>query len=457
MSSSKMRVIKVPDVGEGIAEVELVVWHVQPGETVAEDQALADVMTDKASVEIPSPVAGRVQALGGEVGQMLAVGAELIRIEVAGQAGDAPATATTAAASPASAASSASPTSPAAATRAAAPPPKPAAKRAAGAAASTSAAASQATAQAAPTVSAPAAEPRAQAGADRPIASPALRRRAWELGIDLAGVSASGPGGRILQADLDAHVAAHGARPLGASAPAAGVERHDEQQIPLIGLRRRIAVQMLESKRRIPHFSYVEEVDVTELEALRAALNARWAAERGKLTLLPLLVRAIVLAVAEFPQVNAKLDDEAGIITRFDAVHLGIATDTPNGLLVPVLRHAEAKDVWAIAAEIGRLAEAARSGRATRAELSGSTITLSSLGALGGIVSTPVINRPEVAIVGVNRIALRPMLLGGAVVARLMMNLSSSFDHRVVDGIDAARFIQAVRSRLETPALLFAE
>jgi len=284
-----------------------------------------------------------------------------------------------------------------------------------------------------------------------------LRRRAWELGIDLAGVSASGPGGRILQADLDAHVAAHGARPLAASAPAAGVERHDEQQIPVIGLRRRIAVQMLESKRRIPHFSYVEEVDVTELEALRAALNARWAAERGKLTLLPLLVRAIVLAVAEFPQVNAKLDDEAGIITRFGAVHLGIATDTPNGLLVPVLRHAEAKDVWAIAAEIGRLAEAARSGRATRAELSGSTITLSSLGALGGIVSTPVINRPEVAIVGVNRIVERPMLRGGAVVARLMMNLSSSFDHRVVDGIDAARFVQAARARLETPALLFAE
>ncbi len=470
MSSSKVRVIKVPDVGEGIAEVELVVWHVQPGETVAEDQALADVMTDKASVEIPSPVAGRVQALGGEVGQMLAVGAELIRIEVAGQAGDAPATATTAAASPASAASSASPTSPAspaAATRAAAPPPKPAAKRAAGAAssssssssaaASTSAAASQATAQAAPTVSAPAAKPRAQAGADRPIASPALRRRAWELGIDLAAVRASGPGGRILQADLDAHVAAHGARPLGASAPAAGVERHDEQQIPVIGLRRRIAVQMLESKRRIPHFSYVEEVDVTELEALRAALNTRWAAERGKLTLLPLLVRAIVLAVAELPQVNAKLDDEAGVITRFGAVHLGIATDTPNGLLVPVLRHAEAKDVWAIAAEIGRLAEAARSGRATRTELSGSTITISSLGALGGIVSTPVINRPEVAIVGVNRIVERPMLRSGAVVARLMMNLSSSFDHRVVDGIDAARFIQAVRSRLETPALLFAE
>ena len=438
--SSSVRVIKVPDVGEGIAEVELVVWHVQPGETVTEDQALADVMTDKASVEIPSPVAGRVQALGGEVGQMLAVGAELIRIEVAGQAGAAPA---------------------AAAPRAAAPSPKPAAKRAAGAAASASAsAAAHQTAvqpvRSAPTAAAPAAAPPAQPSVERAIASPALRRRAWELGVELARVRASGPAGRILQADLDAHVAAHGARPVGVAAPAAGVERHDEQQIPVIGLRRRIAVQMLESKRRIPHFSYVEEVDVTELEALRAALNTRWAAERGKLTLLPLLVRAIVLAVAEFPQVNARLDDEAGVITRFGAVHLGIATDTPNGLLVPVLRHAEALDVWAIAAEIGRLAEAARSGRATRAELSGSTITLSSLGALGGIVSTPVINRPEVAIVGVNRIVERPMLRGGAVVARQMMNLSSSFDHRVVDGIDAARFIQAVRSTLETPALLFA-
>lgn len=465
MSSSKVRVIKVPDVGEGIAEVELVVWHVQPGETVAEDQALADVMTDKASVEIPSPVAGRVQALGGEVGQMLAVGAELIRIEVAGQAGDAPAVATAAATSAAatpsktSSASAKPAKSPAAGARAAAPSPKPAANRAAGASASASA--NQTAPQAAPSASmavASAAAPPALPSTDRAIASPALRRRAWELGIDLSLVQASGTAGRILQADLDAHVAAHGARPVvSAAAPAAGIERHDEQQIPVLGLRRRIAVQMLESKRRIPHFSYVEEVDVTELETLRAALNTRWAAERGKLTVLPLLVRAMVLAVAELPQVNAKLDDEAGIITRYGAVHLGIATDTPNGLLVPVLRHAEAKDVWAIAAEISRLAEAARSGRATRAELSGSTISLSSLGALGGIVSTPVINRPEVAIVGVNRIVERPMLRGGAVVARLMMNLSSSFDHRVVDGIDAARFIQAVRARLETPALLFAE
>ena len=424
---SSTRVIKVPDVGEGIAEVELVAWFVQPGDSVAEDQALADVMTDKASVEIPSPVAGRVLALGGAVGQMLAVGAELIRIETAD-----------AAPAPAPMASAPQATAPAQAATLVAPP-------------------AAVVATAAPLARADA--PPARTSADRPIASPALRRRAWELGIELKNVTPSGPGGRILQADLDAFVVAGGARSASApaSTPAVGVKRHDEQAIPVIGLRRRIAVQMLESKRRIPHFSYVEEIDVTEVEALRAALNAKWGVERGRLTLLPLLMRAIVLAVAEFPQVNARLDDEAGIVTRHGAVHLGIATDTPNGLLVPVLRHAEARSVWALAAEMARLAEAARSGHATRAELSGSTITLSSLGALGGIVSTPVINRPEVAIVGVNRIVERPVVRGGAIVVRQTMNLSSSFDHRVVDGIDAARFVQAVRTALETPALLFAE
>jgi len=421
-----IRVIKVPDVGEGIAEVELVAWHVKPGDTVTEDQGLADVMTDKASVEIPSPVAGRVLALGGEVGQMLAVGADLIRIETAG-AGLAPAAAST----PAPLAV------PAAAT----------ARR-------------PMDAQASQTPQAPQSAPRRPAAAafgvssDRPIASPALRRRAWELGVDLKDVSASGSAGRIMQADLDAHVAAHGAGTPGA---ARGVERNDEQALPVIGLRRRIALQMQESKRRIPHFSYVEEIDVTELEGLRAALNAKWSAERGRLTLLPLLMRALVLAVREFPQVNARFDDEVGVVTRHGAVHLGIATDTRHGLVVPVVRHAEARTVWSMAAEMARLAEAARLGRATRAELSGSTITISSLGALGGIVSTPVINRPEVAIVAVNRIVERPMARGGAIVLRQVMNLSSSFDHRVVDGIDAARFVQALRTVLEAPALLFAE
>jgi 2-oxoisovalerate dehydrogenase E2 component (dihydrolipoyl transacylase) len=435
---SAVRVIKVPDVGEGIAEVELVVWHVQPGDRVAEDQALADVMTDKASVEIPSPVAGVVQALGGEVGQMLAVGAELIRIETAGD-GDqaAPPPAKAAAHAPAPAVGARAPAR-APARPAEAPAPSAAEPRAA-----------KLSLERPPDVRPP---------TDRPIASPALRRRAWEAGADLQDVKPSGPAGRILQADLDAHIATHGRRTTPTvTLAASGVERHDEETVRVIGLRRRIAMQMQEAKRRIPHFSYVEEVDVTELEALRAAMNAKWRTERGHLTLLPLLMRAMVLAAAEFPQVNARFDDDAGVVTRFGAVHLGIATQTHQGLMVPVLRHAEARSVWAMAAETTRLAEVARSGRATRAELSGSTLTISSLGALGGIVSTPVINRPEVAIVAVNRIVEKPVVRGGQVQVRQTMNLSSSFDHRVVDGMDAAQFVQAVRTRLEAPGLLFAE
>ena len=285
-----------------------------------------------------------------------------------------------------------------------------------------------------------------------------MRRRAWELGVDLASVPASGPGGRIMQADLEAHAAAHGKRPLEQRPPAPLAERNDEETIAIVGLRRKIAQKMQESKRRIPHYSYVEEVDVTELEALRARLNQRKArASAPRLTLLPFLMRAVVLAVREFPQLNARFDDEAGKLTRYGAVHLGIATQTPNGLMVPVVRHAEARDLWSSAAEVARLAEAARSGKATREELSGSTITITSLGALGGIVSTPVINHPEVAIVGVNRIVERPVVRGGAIVVRQMMNLSSSFDHRVVDGFNAAEFVQALRGLLEGPALLFVE
>ena len=289
---------------------------------------------------------------------------------------------------------------------------------------------------------------------ERPLASPAVRRRALDMGIDLRRLHGTGPAGRIEHADLDAYAAGGQTAAAGASPY---VERHGEEQIPVIGLRRKIAQKMQEAKRRIPHFSYVEEVDVTELEALRAKLNAIHGATRGKLTLLPFLARAMVLALRDFPQVNARYDDDAGVVTRFDAVHLGIATQTDGGLMVPVLRHAEALDLWACAAGIARVAEGARTGKAARDELSGSTITLTSLGALGGIVTTPVINHPEVAIVGVNRIIERPMLRGGQVVARQLMNLSSSFDHRVVDGMDAARFIQAVRALLETPALLFVE
>ena len=276
------------------------------------------------------------------------------------------------------------------------------------------------------------------------------------MGIELRYVRGTGEAGRILHADLDAY-----ARTGGGTARASQAhgydERNDETDVPVIGLRRAIARKMQEAKRRIPHFSYVEEIDVTELEALRTELNRRYGDTRGRLTPLPLLIRAMVVALRDFPQINARYDDEAGVVTRYGAVHMGVATQTDGGLTVPVLRHAEARDVWSISAEIARLADAVRTNRAQRDELGGSTITISSLGALGGIVSTPVINHPEVGIVGVNRMVERPMIRDGAIVARKMMNLSSSFDHRVVDGADAAEFIQAVRGLLERPALLFVE
>ncbi len=430
-----IHVIKMPDIGEGIAEVELVEWHVQPGDAVVEDQVLADVMTDKATVEIPSPVHGKVLELGGKVGDVMAVGTELIRLEVEGAgnvAAGAPPAAARAAPTPAPAPAKAS--APAAA-KASPPPPPPAPQEAPGPALQPAAVASR-------------------APGEKPIASPAVRRRAWELGIELQFVPGSGNAGRILHEDLDTYLARRGtAAPVSARL----VERHDEQQVQVIGLRRRIAQKMQEAKRRIPHFTYVEEIDVTELETLRARLNERHAQARGRLTLLPLLARAIVLALRDFPQINARFDDDAGVVTRYGAVHLGVATQTDGGLMVPVLRHAEARDPWACAAEILRLAEAARSGRAAREELTGSTITVTSLGPLGGIVTTPVINYPEVAIVGVGRIVERPVIRDGLVVARRLMNLSSSFDHRVVDGADGAHFVQAVRGLLESPALLFVE
>ena len=454
-------IIKTPDIGEGIAEVELVAWHVKEGDTVVADQVLADVMTDKATVEIPSPVAGRVLSLGGSVGRAVAVGSELIRLEVEGagnlKAGAALAagTAGPAAQPPQPAKLPAAPVLPAFAV----PPPLDAGER---------------VRQVVEAAAAAAADSPTGSAAERPIASPAVRRRAWELGIPLEQVRATGPAGRIVQADLDAHARAHpGLAPPAPAREASGApvkavvavpvrvntfeEVNTTETIPVIGLRRKIAMKMQDAKRRIPHFSYIEEIDVTELEALRQTLNARWDGKRPRLTLLPLLVRAMVLAVREFPQINARFDDEVGVVTRHGAVHLGIATQTANGLMVPVLRHAEALDLWACASEIARVAEAARAGKATREELSGSTITLTSLGALGGIANTPIINHPEVAIVGVNRMVERPVVRGGAIVVRQMMNLSSSFDHRVVDGADAAAFIQAVRGVLEAPGLLFVE
>ena len=436
-------VIRVPDIGEGIAEVELVAWHVALGESVKEDQPVADVMTDKASVEIPCHVHGKVIALGAAVGQMISVGAELIRLEVEG-AGNlkedaAPAQAT------------------APATQIAAAPAEKSKQSDTKASENIAIPAVQAPKQASAPVARPAARaPVAQARkeGERPLASPSVRRRALDMGVDLRLVHGSGPAGQISHADLEAFAAGQG--PVLGGNPQY-VERHGEEAIPVIGLRRKIAQKMQEAKRRIPHFSYVEEVDVTELEQLRQQLNKIHGATRGKLTLLPFLARAMVLALRQFPQINARYDDDAGVVTRFEAVHLGVAAQTDGGLMVPVLRHAESLDLWASAAGIARVAEGAKTGKLGREELTGSTITLTSLGALGGIVSTPVINHPEVAIVGVNRMVERPMLKNGQVVARQLMNLSSSFDHRVVDGMDAAQFIQAIRALLETPALLFVD
>ena len=422
-------VIKMPDIGEGIAEVELVKWYVAVGDEVSEDQTLADVMTDKAMVEIPSPVVGRVLALGGEPGQVLAVGAELIRLEVAGDGNQREAT------RPAPVASTPAPKveAPRPAPEPAPPRPAPESQR---------------------EDDRPASRP---APGSAPLASPAVRQHAWDLGIELRFVTGTGQGGRILHGDLEAYVQQRDAGLPPATGGGGLVRRSGEERIPLIGLRRKIAEKMQAAKRHIPHFTYVEELDVTELEALRATLNQRWQGRRAHLTLLPFLARALVVAVRDFPQMNARFDEETSTVTRYGAVHLGIATQGEQGLAVPVVRHAEALDLWGCAQEVARLATAVRSGKAGRDELGGSTLTISSLGPLGGIASTPIINHPEVAIIGVNRIVERPAFRNGLVVPRKLMNLSASFDHRLIDGQDAASFIQAVRQLLEQPATLFLE
>ncbi len=408
-------VIKMPDIGEGIAEVELSVWHVKVGDMVVEDQVLADVMTDKAMVDIPSPVHGKVIALGGEPGEVMAVGSVLISIEVegAGNAKDAPVVAEPVKAAPV------------------------------------------VEAKPAPVIAESKPAPVSRETDERPLASPAVRKHALDAGIQLRLVQGTGPAGRILHEDLDAYLQQGSAKASTAANPYA--ERNTEEQIPVTGMRRKIAQRMQDATRRAAHFSYVEEIDVTALDELRVHLNEKHGATRGKLTLLPFILRAMVVALKDFPQINARYDDEAQVITRLGAVHVGIATQSDVGLMVPVVRHAEARSLWGNAEEIARLATAARNGKASRDELSGSTITLTSLGALGGIVSTPVLNLPEVAIVGVNRIVERPMVIKGQIVVRKMMNLSSSFDHRVVDGMDAAQFIQAIRGLLEQPASLFLE
>ena len=409
-------VFKLPDLGEGTAEAEIVAWHVAVGETVEEDAPLVDVMTDKATVEITSPVRGKVLSLACGAGEMAGVGASLVELEVdavpeegAGDAASAPAVAAKPAAEPEK------PGSPA-------PPPS-----------------------------------KAREGG--PLAAPAVRKRAQALGVDLEAVQGSGPQGRITHEDIDAQLGMRGggarAKPAAPVTTEASVPRTGVHQVKVIGLRRKIAEKMQEAKRRIPHFGYVEEIDVTELEALRQQLNAEHGAARGRLTVLPFLIRAMVRALPAFPQINARYDDEAEIVERFDAVHLGVATQTEAGLMVPVVRHAEGRDLWDLAREVARLAAAARDGTARREELSGSTITLTSLGPLGGVSHFPVVNHPEVAILGPNKIIERPVVRDGQIVVRRMMNLSSAFDHRVVDGYDAAAFIQRVKTLLEQPAMLF--
>ncbi|MBC1182937.1 pyruvate dehydrogenase [Brevundimonas sp. WCHBH090558] len=422
-------VFKLPDVGEGTAEAELVGWHVKVGDAVEEDQILADVMTDKATVEITSPVAGTVVALYGEAGKSVPVGGPLVAFDVEGRGNV---------------------STPVAAAK---PAPKPTENAtAASAAVLTSPSATSATAPSKPV---PALTGRAPG--ERPSASPAVRNRARDLGVDLTFVPGSGPAGRITHEDLDGFIARGGSQP--ASAPSGGGSTYAKAQgtteVKIIGLRRKIAEKMAESVRRIPHITYVEEIDMTAVEELRAHLNATKSKDQPKLNVLPFIARAIVVALRDQPQINATYDDDAGVLTKHAPVHLGIAAQTPNGLMVPVVRHAEARDPYDTALEIARVSGAAKDGSAKREELSGSTITITSLGTLGGVVHTPIINHPEVAIVGPNKIAERVVVKDGQMVVRKMMNLSSSFDHRIVDGHDAAVFVQRIKGLLENPATLW--
>ncbi|WP_073974952.1 dihydrolipoamide acetyltransferase family protein [Erythrobacter donghaensis] len=434
-------IFKMPDVGEGVAEAEVVEWHVKVGDRVEEDQHIVDVMTDKATIDIESPVSGVVTTLAGEVGDTIAIGGMLLVIETEGEVSEDDAEA---AAEQIEDDMSDAPTSEEVAERIEAENPD-----ASDADDAIAAAPAPAPASAPAPAPAPTSEHRPEA---KVLASPAVRQRARDLGIDLAEVKPAADG-RVRHADLDAFLAYNAGSGFGA----AGGTRADET-IKVIGLRKRIAQNMAAAKRHIPHFTYVEECDVTDLEELRAQLNAA-RGDRPKLTMLPLLITAICKCVPQYPMINARFDDEAGVVTRYGAVHLGMAAQTDAGLMVPVIRDAQAKNLWQLAREIGRLAEAARTGKATSEELSGSTLTVTSLGPLGGVATTPVINRPEVAIIGPNRIVERPMFvpdgMGGERIAkRKLMNISISCDHRVVDGHDAASFIQGVKKLIETPALL---
>jgi 2-oxoisovalerate dehydrogenase E2 component (dihydrolipoyl transacylase) len=441
-------VFKLPDVGEGTAEAEIVAWHVKVGDKIAEDQHLVDVMTDKATVEMTSPVTGVVVSLHGTPGEMATVGAPLVELDVEGT-GNAPAAG--------------------AAEKPPHPNPLPQGERGSDGAAKTATSPEKPTNKQEVSLSPPGGEGWGEGAAvsnpaqlpafatrtpgTKPLASPAVRSRAEELGIHLQFVPGSGPAGRIEHADLDNYIASGGKTVVARGN--AYAQREGVEEIKVIGLRRKIAEKMQEAKRRIPHFAYVEEIDMTELEDLRAHLNTTRKPDQPKLTLLPFLMRGLARLLPAYPQINARYDDDAGVVHRHAAVHIGVATQTANGLIVPVVRHAEALDVWQAATEVARIAQLTRDGKASREDLSGSTITITSLGALGGIVTTPVINHPEVAIVSPNAIMQRPVVRGGQIVVRRMMNLSSSFDHRVVDGYDAAEFIQEFKALLEHPATLF--
>ena len=412
----------LPDIGEGIAEAEIVAWHVKVGDRISEDQPLADMMTDKATVEMESPVAGIVTKVAGEAGDVIAIGSMLVEIETATDVSQVESTVQV------DAVATVEDELPHA--------PEPVA---------TEPEVVQERLAVVPAQS-------LSISADHKItASPAVRQRAKELGVELTDVKAAG--GHVRHADLDAFLAYGSGQGYRASHISA---RRDDENVKVIGMRRRIADNMAASKRHIPHFTYVEEIDVTAIEAMRADLNANRGA-RPKLTMLPLLIVAICKTIPQFPMINARYDDENGVVTRHGAVHLGMATQTDAGLMVPVIRDAQDRNIWQLATEIARLADAARSGSAKSEELSGSTLTVTSLGPLGGIVTTPVINRPEVAIIGPNKIVERPMFVGDTIEARKLMNLSISCDHRVVDGWDAANYVQALKKLIETPVLLFAD
>ena len=413
-----MHVFKLPDIGEGVVEGEVVQWHVSVGDAVKEDDPIVDVMTDKAAVTIPSPVSGVISSLNGEAGDMIAVGSALVEFD----SEDTPPAAEPAAAAEPEVEAASEPEPEPETEPASEPDPEPA--------------------------------PAPAAPSGRALASPALRRRAREAGIDIAQISGSGPSGRIRNADLDAFIAADGS--VTRTEPAAqSAERTDVTEVKVVGLRRKIAEQMTISKTRIAHFSYFEEADVTELETLRRTLNASRDVTQPKLTYLPFIMLALSKIMPDHPECNAIYDDQAGVVMRHGAVHIGIATQTERGLYVPVVKHVEAMDAWQAAEEMQRVAGAARDGTASLDDLTGSTFTITSLGRDGGLGATPIINHPEVAILGVHKAREMPVVRDGQIVVRRIMNLSSSFDHRVVDGADGAALIQHLKRMLENPALIF--